>query len=178
MRATALALALFLASSATVRAQEAGDPPAVCPRDAAPIPQELKGWSSPARLASATHGGGPTIALGKAYDVALHPDAQLKLPNLPGPLKDRVGRGGTVNFNVPTAATYHVALGSGVWVDIVRDGKALESVAHGHGPACSGIAKIVDFHLAPGRYILTLDGSQTRRTSVLVAPVPSLRNDE
>jgi len=107
--------------------------------------------------------------VGKAYDLALHPDAQLKLPNLPGPVKDRVGRGGTAHFKVVSAGTYRVALASGVWVDVVHDRKALKSVAHGHGPACSGMTKIVDFRLTPGAYVLTLDGSETQSTSALVA---------
>jgi hypothetical protein len=172
VRAKALALMIELAAGGAAPAQEARQADPVCPRDAAPIPQELKGWSPGSSLASATRGAGPTIVIGKAYDVVLHPDARLHLPNLPGPVKDRVGRGGTMSFSVAEAGTYHVALGYGVWVDIVRGGKALESVAHGHGPACSGIAKLVDFQLTPGRYTLTLDGSETRRTSVLVALIP------
>jgi len=165
-----MTLLIALAVSSAALAQQQPVTELVCPRDAAPIPQALKGWSSPAKLISGTEGVGPTIVVGRAYDLALHPDGQLKLHNLPGPVKDRVGRGGTMSFSVAQSGTYHVALGSGVWVDVVRGGRALESVAHGHGPACSGIAKIVDFKLQPGRYTLTLDGSETERTSVLVAP--------
>jgi hypothetical protein len=166
-------MALLIALAAAASAASGQKQPTtgmVCPRDAGPIPPALTGWSSPAKLISGTEGAGPTIVVGKAYDLALHPDGHLKLPNLPGPVRDRVGRGGTMSFNVAQAGTYHVALGSGVWVDVVRDGRALESVAHGHGPACSGIGKIVDFELEPGRYTLTLDGSDSQRTSVLIAP--------
>lgn len=168
MRAMVLASMIVVAPAST-RAQERGEAVLVCPRDASQIPQVLEGWRSPAQLTSARQGIGPTILIGKAYEVALHPDAELKLPNLPGPIKDRVGRGGTMNFSVARAGIYHVALSSGVWVDIVRHGKALGSLAHGHGPACSGVAKVVDFKLERGRYTLTLDGSEKERTSVLLA---------
>ena len=65
--------------------------------------------------------------------------------------------------------TYRVALGAGAWVDMLRDGKAIASTAHGHGPACSGIRKIVDFPLTPGSYVLQLAGSPDANIPVLVA---------
>src|SRR3546814_2325418 len=64
----------------------------------------------------------------------------------------RPGRAALVPIEIATAGTYRVALSEGAWVDMVRDGTSLPSVAHGHGPRCSGIHKIVDFKLAPGRY--------------------------
>ncbi len=62
--------------------------------------------------------------------------------------------------------------GWGAWIDVVRDGKPLESIAHGHGPACSGIRKIVDFALQPGRYLVSIDGNEAPEVSILVAAKP------
>ena len=51
-----------------------------------------------------------------------------------------------------------------------RDGKIIGSVAHTEGPPCSGIRKIVDFTLAPGRYALQLSGATKAPTRVLIVP--------
>src|SRR3546814_1700941 len=81
----------------------------------------------------------------------------------------RPGRAALVPIEIATAGTYRVALSEGAWVDMVRDGTSLPSVAHGHGPRCSGIHKIVDFKLAPGRYALQLSAMQTPQVRVLIA---------
>lgn len=77
--------------------------------------------------------------------------------------------GGLASFTVATPGTYRVALGAGAWVDVVRDGKAVASVAHGHGPACSTIRKMVDFRLTPGRYLLQIAGNADPVIPVMVA---------
>ena len=80
--------------------------------------------------------------------------------------------GGLVGFSVTEAGTYRVALGSGAWIDVVRGGKAAASTAHGHGPACSGVRKTVDFPLTPGRYILQIAGNGTPSIAVMVTRLP------
>ena len=67
------------------------------------------------------------------------------------------------------AARYRIALGAGAWIDVVEDGRAVTSVAHAHGPACSGIHKTVDFDLAPGKYVLQVAGSDAPVATVMVA---------
>lgn len=75
------------------------------------------------------------------------------------------------NFTVPEAGRYRVALDQPGWIDLVKDGKALTSVAHGHGPDCSTIRKIVDFDLAAGRYTLKLTKlTKASAKLMLVAP--------
>src|SRR3546814_15522424 len=81
----------------------------------------------------------------------------------------RPGRAALVPIEIATAGTYRVALSEGAWVDMVRDGTSLPSVAHGHGPRCSGIHKIVDFKLAPGRYALQLSAMQTPQVRLLIS---------
>lgn len=62
-----------------------------------------------------------------------------------------------VAFRVEEAGRYGIALDQGGWIYVALvGGKSLESVAHGHGPDCSTIRKIVRFDLQPGLYRLTL----------------------
>jgi len=65
------------------------------------------------------------------------------------------------SFDVTQAGVYGVALNQPGWIDVFPelDGSAaLPSVAHGHGPECSTIRKIVRFRLVPGKYKLTIVG--------------------
>ena len=67
--------------------------------------------------------------------------------------------------------SYRVALGGKAWIDVVRGGAAVASVAHGHGPACTGVTKMVEFILAPGTYTVQLSGSEADSLALLVAKV-------
>ena len=87
---------------------------------------------------------------------------------------DATGGAVRINFQVETAGRYGIALDQGGWIDVfasVSDGTPLVSVAHGHGPACSTIRKIVRFNLYPGVYQLALSRLPNPRAKVmLVAP--------
>jgi hypothetical protein len=72
--------------------------------------------------------------------------------------------GQDVSLEIANAGTYGMALATGAWIDVTQNGRALRSTDHAHGPACSGIHKIVDFQLATGRYTIRL--SRTEATSV------------
>jgi hypothetical protein len=68
---------------------------------------------------------------------------------------------------VPPAPTFRTE------IDLVDgNGTAVVSAAHSHGPACSGVHKIVDFVLAPGTYILQISGNADRAGKVLVVRLP------
>ena len=67
---------------------------------------------------------------------------------------------------------YRIALGSGAWIDLISNGKPVISIAHGHGPACTGIRKMVDFDLKPGHYTLQISANADQQTSLLIAPLP------
>lgn len=82
----------------------------------------------------------------------------------------RPGKSAIAYFAIPRTGTYKVALGSGAWVDVVSQGRALASTAHGHGPACTGIRKIVDFNLAKGLYALQLAGIAGDSVKVMIVP--------
>jgi homogentisate 1,2-dioxygenase len=65
-----------------------------------------------------------------------------------------------------------VALGSGAWIDVLKGKAAMASVAHGHGPDCSGIRKMVDFRLSPGRYTLQIAANGEQTLPLMIARLP------
>ena len=114
--------------------------PAACPAQDASLPAALAPWRTPATA-------GATLQPGQA--VTASPGAPLML-------------------EIAEAGTYGVAIDQGAWIDVAQNGTALSSAAHGHGPACSTIRKIVDFRLAPGRYTLTLSRTHAPTIRLLV----------
>lgn len=134
------------------------------------FPAELAGWSTRTPLAAGrAPRNAPVLALGRGADLSLHPLVQVQAVAPWGREPMPESQGGLAMFQVTRAGTYRVALGSAAWIDVVRAGKSLPSSAHGHGPACTGIRKIVDFRLTPGRYVLQLSGSAAATLPVLIA---------
>ncbi|HMP46902.1 MAG TPA: hypothetical protein PKD99_17530 [Sphingopyxis sp.] len=70
--------------------------------------------------------------------------------------------GGMVPITVDRPGRLVVALDAGAWIDLVQDGAIVKSAAHGHGPACSGIRKMVEYDVAPGRYLLQIVNAPDR----------------
>jgi hypothetical protein len=161
----ALAVALLVAASPAMAQGPAQDPSCATVRVA--LPPELSGWSQQTPVAAGiTAGGGASVVPGQAVLVSLHPAKHLTLNPAP---KSATANGGTLTLTLDTPGTYRIALGGKAWVDLVRDGKALPSAAHGHGPKCTGVRKIVDFALTPGRYTIQLSGSEADSVALLVA---------
>lgn len=143
---------------------QAAPAPAPACTATAPPSAGLEAWST---ISAITKG---PIAIGQGTGLQLQPVDKITLLPTPGKPPQLGSFGGVYQFNVATAGTYRVALSMAAWIDILRDGKSLESVAHTQGPACSGIRKIVDFTLAPGRYTLQLTNAKDATMRVLIAP--------
>lgn len=162
-----VAAALVFAGAATtaglVVAQTTA--PVATPACAAPaaLPADMASFARPMEVAL----GGPVL-IGKAATLGLGPAAGMVFPITPAKVPVVGSFGGNLTLDVTHAGTYRVALGGPVWIDVVRDGKAIASSAHEHGPACSAIRKIVDFALMPGHYTLQLSGARMPRATVLV----------
>ncbi|MDB5681844.1 MAG: homogentisate 1,2-dioxygenase [Sphingomonas bacterium] len=135
----------------------------VCTATVAP-PTGLEAWSTVSAITM-----GP-IAVGQGTGLMLQPVDKVAFALAPGRPAKSGSFGGVYQFNIATAGTYRIALQAGAWIDVVRDGKSLESIAHTEGPACSGIRKIVDFTLAPGRYALQLSGAKEAPMRLLIVP--------
>ena len=138
-------------------------PAPVCTATVAPL-AGLEAWST---ISAITMG---PIVIGKGTGLRLQPVEKVAFAPAPGRAPKAGTFGGVYQFNVAITGTYRIALEAGAWIDVVRDGASLESVAHTEGPACSGIRKIVDFTLTPGRYMLQLSGAKEAPMRVLIAP--------
>jgi hypothetical protein len=156
-------LALFGVSAAVAQAG-----PCIAPR-------ELAGWGQRHGVSAAAHiGGNPVsdLSVGEAVDLALRPIDKVAViaPLGKGPGPD--DRGGIVTFRAALSGTYRVALGGQAWIDVAQGQTPLASVAHAPGPACMGIAKMVDFRLEAGSYILQITAAQSDTIPVMIARLP------
>ena len=109
------------------------------------------------------------LETGRAVRLALSPTALVSYSAQPGKTASDETFGGMATIEISTAGVYRVALGGPAWVDVVRDGAVLPSTAHGHGPDCTDIRKIVDFELSPGRYIVQIAASEDDAIGIMVA---------
>lgn len=163
MRAALIVPLVLLASPAP--AQTAGDP--ACAGVRVALPPDLSAWSDQTPVSAGVKPGeGATLELGTAALVSLHPAKHLEFAvssKLPAD-----SNGGTLALAIVKAGTYRVALGGGASVDLVADGKPVVARTHAIGPKCSGVARIVDFTLAPGNYTIQLSGSAADTLALLV----------
>lgn len=158
----------MLGMTTVVLALAQAQPTAACPITPLALPAELAGWrAGRVATASAQATGAPALSPGQGTRVALHPIAHVSLPvrpAKPGP----GGHAGLLAFHVPRAGRYRVLQGAPGWMEMVRNGRAIASTTHGHGPQCSGIRKMVDFDLGPGRHVLELVGVADPVVTVMV----------
>lgn len=141
----------------------------------AELPVSLESWSAAVPLTAA----GDRKALrdarltpGQAATVTLLQTPEVAYPVRPAKPGGTVSYGGMLSFSVAEEGVWRVALGAAPWVDVVKDGVALPSVAHGHGPECTGVRKMVDYHLSPGTYTLQVAANGTDTVKLLVARQP------
>lgn len=116
------------------------------------------------------HPTGSKLAIGSEAMLALKPASAVDFkPALARPAKDGTF-GGYFPLDVAKAGRYRIGLSQAAWLDTVQKGERLKPADHAHGPACSGIAKIVAFDLQPGRYWLQLSNAKDASIGVEVAP--------
>lgn len=169
------ALATLLIGLTPPPPTRADTPQAHCTPGKPALPDDLRAWASPTHFEAA----GTVSALdhavlppGQAVLVALRPTPDVSYALRPDEPGGTVSSGGMVAFDVPKAGTYRVMLSARAWLDIVRDGAAIGSTHHEHGPACSGIGKMVDFPLPAGRSVIQLSGSSQPEIEIMVVPAP------
>lgn len=146
-----------------------------CAAAPATLPAELSGWATPVPLGAAASPAQRQQAMltpGRAITATLIQTGDIRYVVRPEKPGGSVSYGGLFGFDITEAGSYRVALGSGAWIDILRDGKAVMSSAHGHGPDCSGIRKMVDFPLTPGHYVLQIAANGSPDLPMLLARLP------
>jgi hypothetical protein len=167
-------LALAIPSVGFAAEPMAGHDQAACVAPAA-VPAGLAGWSAVhAKVKAAVKtaaAGNALLAQGVAADAALSPTPKLAYAIEPGKPGGSVSYGGLFAFDVAQAGRYRIVQSGRSWVDVVVDGKAVASVAHGHGPDCSGITKMVEYDLPVGRHLLQIAANGEPGLTVMVAPV-------
>ncbi len=161
MRRLVLAASIFSAPLAA-QAQD-------CP-DGYSVPAEYSAWADPQ---SAPANGKGQLEPGAAYDLVLVPSDEVAY-RLPPERRAQEGSFGQVAaLHLERAGTYRIALDKAAWIDVVSGGTRTASTAHGHGPACSGIRKIVDFELAAGDHAIQLSGSPDAQMRIMVTRIGS-----
>lgn len=173
MFATLLALAAAQAPAHTLPPRAEGQVQAAptlrtCPVEGV-IPRELAGWRQAVPVAADRTP--VTIGVGRGVRATLLPTADVTYPVAPARAPAADTSGGVFAFEVAKAGRYRVALGAGAWIDVVHNGRVIASRAHGHGPECSPVRKMVDFDLAAGRYLLEVAGSPAATLSMMIAPL-------
>jgi hypothetical protein len=138
----------------------------VCPVEGV-IPPELAGWRA---MVPASAARNPVaIPVGTGVRAKLLPGGDVVYPVAPAKKGAPGTSGGVFVFEVARAGRYRVALGAGAWIDVVQGSTVLQSKAHGHGPQCSPVRKMVDFDLAAGRHLLELSGAPSGTLALMVA---------
>jgi hypothetical protein len=138
-------------------------------------PGELAGWSTRIPLTAARDASGlrkATLNIGSAAEITLSSTSEVRYLARPEKPGGSVSYGGLFTFTVAQPGTYRVALGSGAWVDVLNGKKAVTSVAHSPGPECSGIRKMVDFPLTPGRYTLQIAANGEPALPLMIVRLP------
>ena len=80
----------------------------------------------------------------------------------------RTGYAGVAAVDVATAGTLQVLVSNRTFVDLVRDGKALELAGEPGHSDCPGAHKSLTFAVTPGRYLLQLSGSAERDIAIAI----------
>jgi len=139
------------------------------------VPADLAGWSAAHRPLKAAvkpaASGKALLVMGTAFDATLAPTPKVDYVLEPGKPGGSVSFGGLFAFDVAEAGRYRIAQNGRSWVDVIVAGKALASAAHGHGPECSGITKMVEYDLPAGRHLLQIAANGEAALTVMVAPV-------
>jgi hypothetical protein len=138
-----------------------------------PMPAQWSAWAHPVRREAAGALPAAPLAIGEAVDARLLHTPAVTYPLRPEKPGGSVSYGGLLQLVVTTPGTYRVALGSPAWIDLVSSGgTAVVSTAHGHGPTCTGIRKMVDFALDPGTYVLQISANGSDQSEVMVIRQP------
>ena len=167
-----LAVLALIGASASAQMPPMQEGAAVSCAVPAALPDALAGWNEAAPLQAAgsiKEAGKAELTPGKASLVSLLPTPRVVYALRPEKPGGSVSFGGLAAFTVDQPGIWRVALSSGAWIDVVKGGAASTSIAHGHGPDCSGIRKIVWFDLPAGRHVVQIAGARDDSIRIMAA---------
>jgi len=105
---------------------------------------------------------------GQTATVRLSPQRDLVYPVAPPFTQPPANHGAILGIDIDEPGRYHVALGADGWVDLFRDGQVVKEVGDGVVVPGSGAAKVVDYDLTPGHYVVTLSGMAAGEVDVTI----------
>lgn len=142
-----------------------------CESFAWPLKTEIE-WMQAADSQPAASGATLSAPPAKAISLALLPSESVKFALAPtGKPKGDAAKtfGGLVTFEgVPAAGLYQVSLSGPGWIDVIQDGKALETVAHTGKSDCEGLRKSLRFNIGAGPFVVQLNGVQSESVKLAV----------
>ena len=111
------------------------------------------------------------------YTVTLRPQSEVRFDLPPArPARDAMPQGGTLEFVVDTAGRYRVSIISAHWIDVVADGRFIDSVAHEGHRECALLRKSVEFDLpARTRLVLQISGRAERELGLAITRARPVR---
>ena len=172
-RAVALLWAVLIGSPALAQGKKPNTvQPETCTARAPP-PAGMEAWSSPVPLAAAARETDlPKAALkpGQAITARFAPVAQVRYRMAPEKADGPATFGGLYRLTVTEPGTYRVASSAAPWMDVFAPSSSAptKTVRFGHGPACTGVGKMVEFSLQPGDYLLQFSESLTPDPELMV----------
>jgi hypothetical protein len=103
--------------------------------------------------------------------VALVPFAEAKLPMAPErPPKSNESFAGFIQSPAPAkAATYKITLSSEGWIDVVRDGRRVQSITSTGVRGCDGVRKSVKFDLAAAPFVVQISGIEANTIGLVIS---------
>jgi hypothetical protein len=129
-----------------------------------PKPQD---WTKPERhLAARVPEMKFALKPGGTVQIGLLPQEQVRFA---AGKPSRKGYAGLAAIDVPRAGILQVAVDNKTYVDVVRAGKPLALVGEPKTKGCTGVQKILEFKVAPGRYLVQLSGSPDKTVRIVTS---------
>jgi hypothetical protein len=145
-------------------------PPDTCTAKAAP-PPSMAAWSTPSPLPAARSEADlpkARLQIGKAVQASFAPVADVKFRVPPEKADGPATYGGLYALTITEQGVYRIAASAAPWMDVFDGTTPAKSARFGHGPACTGIGKMVEFPLQPGTYLVQFSESLQPTTEILV----------
>ncbi len=166
-----LAVAIPVSAAILLQAAVATAAEPTCQETDKALPATWAGWTETASpvTAGVSREKAPTVAFGQRSAITLVKSDTVTLTHQPEQSRSPADpHSGIVTVALPAAGTYLFGLSTGLWIDVIEDGKLAKSTAHGHGPECSTIRKFVQFDLKAGAVTVQLSGNDGAKTDLLV----------
>ncbi|TPE64477.1 hypothetical protein FJQ54_01490 [Sandaracinobacter neustonicus] len=138
------------------------------------LPPAFAAWGKPAVAvtAGAAAASAARIQPNVAADISLLPAITPVLP--PGRARETENpHAGLLLVAIPTPGVWRIGLSGGAWIDLIGpDGKAVQSMGHGHMAPCTTLTKVVEFQLGAGDHLIQISGNAGPTVRLLVSPRP------